>query len=104
MPSGTVHDDGGDQLHGKGVGIVKVDSLDDDYVPEIEWYLPFANPSEGATARKYKIGQTIDFEIRSAALRGVGQIRYAVASGDAKGNEKQRKKKKARKDRKKLEP
>ncbi len=104
MPSGTVHDDGGDQLHGKGVGIVKVDDLDDGYVPQIEWYLPFKNPPAGATGRQFKIGQTVSFEIKVQQLPGVGPIRYAEASGNGQGNENQGKKKKARDDRKKLEP
>ncbi|MDH3247208.1 MAG: hypothetical protein OEM26_21475 [Saprospiraceae bacterium] len=85
MPRGTVHDDGGDQLHGRGVGTICVTDLENGggNPPSHDIYIPFLNSNP-----RVQIGQTVEFSIRVRQFRALGgKVRYAVNLTDVQGTE-----------------
>ena len=81
----TVHDDGGEQLNGKGVGIISVGSLVDPDGNRITLdehvYLPFKNFDiiiNDTHVPKLEIGQRVEIDICEADVEELGgKIRYA---------------------------
>ncbi len=77
MPRGTVHDDGGDQLHGRGIGTICVTHYSDDetdLVPaEFAVFLPFRNQNP-----RVEINDIVTFKVRTARCKPLGgEIRVA---------------------------
>ncbi len=75
MPRGTVHDDGGDQLHGRGIGTIYVTHYDKGGTQPVDYdiYLPFRNQNP-----RVEIEDVVAFDVKTVRCKQLGgNIRIA---------------------------